>query len=484
MARRFPNPGFINPVLKNELDTQDINAAAAERQKQINDQAAQSYENWRQAQIAQSAQTSQQNQQDLVAAKTVQALSAGLGMGSTKPQQLVYNPSTRQYEQPGVNIVKDQYNPATDRYVRTQTPGYYPTKPNPQQLQQNFQELTSPQQLAIAQRPNSGIDPAITQKLIQGRQEQNEKITTSAITNIADDMSKGNIIFDPKDRKFYRWQADPTQDISTGIKKKVELGPYEYGWLHEGMSRGMIPDLDNYSKNPGASAAPSDLQNVASDLGQPQIPQNNPNASVAALGQALAATKTDVPYDPSNAAGNSSSTMSLTPTGPQPSNMQLGTNYGYQGTMGIPNDPSQMTPAMMRGSIASSLPVANPGLSSDAATAAGQRIAQFVGNPTANSSSYIDNPAIAQASDNASNDIRNFGAGAYNVGTAQPLNAIARFVGGTLGAINVPQLPIANSNLADVNNAIAPTDTDAARRAAFFGALRAKQLATQPDDSQ
>lgn len=476
MARRFPNPGFINPVLKNELDTQDINAAAAQRQKQINDQAAQSYENWRQNQIAQSAQTSQQNQQDLVNAKTAQALSAQTGFGSTAPRKDQWNPNTQQYERPGAIVIKDQYDPSTGRYIRVAQPGYRTAQPTPQQLQGNFQELPTPQQASIAQQPGSPIDPQTTTKLIQGLQEQREKSTTTAITNLVDGLSKGDIQFSPDDRKFYRYQLDP-QNPESGLKKKVPLGPYEVAWMQEAMKRGMIPDIDTLSKNPNAAQAPSDLQNVASDLGQPQTPQNNLNASVAALGQALAATKTNVPYDPSNAAGDSSSTMSLTPTGPQPSSMQLGTNYGYQGTMGIPNDPSQQSPAMMRGSVASSLPVARDPVGIDSATAAGLALYN-VGNDSSGAlSARSDNMFI-----NAPTDIANAASGAYNA-QANVLNYAGRFIGGTLGATNIPQLP--NTPYASLpDDSQAPTDTDGARRAAFFGALRAKQLATQPDDSQ
>lgn len=469
--RRSVNLGFINPTLGSNLDIGDINDAASARQQAINNAAADSYEKWRQAQIDNSAQTTAQNQQDLVNAKTVQALSAQTGFGLSAPQKDIWNPSTQQYERPGAIPVKDQYDPSTGRYIRVAQPGYRSANPTPQQLQSNFQELSTPQQAQIAQSGQAPfVDPATTAKLVQGLQESREKSITTGINNLTDGLSKGEIQFNPDDRKFYRYQLDP-ENPESGLKKKVPLGPYENYWMQEGMKRGMIPDIDQFSKTPARNAAPSDLQGIAQDLGQPA------NSSIPQVQAALASTK--IPY-PMQDVGDSSNTMALTPTGPMPSNMQLGTNYAYQGTMGIPYNPDAQTPVMQRtGSQDSFLPVASrsyptPGL--DSATAAGAQAATTVSKLGSQISS-----GISQIGDNAPNDLANFGRMLWNAPGAAA-NTVARFVSGATGSnlgqySQLPYTPPPDPNAQPLPGQEAQ---DAQLRAAM-AAMKAKY--NQPDDS-
>lgn len=482
MTRQQRRPFPINQQLGATLDTGEINDEAAARQKAINEAAAASYENWRQNQIAQSAATSDQNQQALASAKSQQALGSQFGFNQ-QPQKDRWNPDTQQYERPGAIVIKDQYDPATGKYIRSAQPGYRTSQPTGQQLQQNFAELPTPQQTAIAQSPQGSqfVPPDQAMKLVQGGQEDSEKSIKSQINILAESMTKGDIGFDPTTRTFHQFQLDPVNPAS-GLKVKVPLNPMQIAIMQEGMKRKMLPDIDSFSQSPAQRNTPNDLVNVSQDLGQGGVTAPNGNASIAALAANLANTKTDVPYDPSNAAGNSSSTMALSPYQYQ-GTMQLGTNYGYQGNMGIPNDPNLQTPAMTRASVASSLPVASAPLSSDAATAAGQRTRQFFSNNTSS-----DSPAIAQMSDNFNNDLYNTGTLAMNVPNLVANTGI-RFINGLTGSkfdqigmapyapdVNLSQAPAPSQDVQDAQMRLSMS----AQKAAFMATLRAKQLATSP----
>lgn len=441
--RRRPFP--INSTLGSTLDQGEINDDAARRQQAINEAAAQSYEAWRQKtygapntlqnQAAQSVQDTQQNTQNLVAAKTSQALSAATGFGVAQPQRDTWNPQTQQYERPDTIAVKDQWDPNTGRYTRVAQPGYRSVQPTQQQLQENFAELPTPQQAKIIQSGQAPwVDPASAAKIVGSQQEDREKAVKSGVQKISDMLASGDAQFDPATRTFYSYQLDP-ENPESGLKKKVPFSPIQVAYTQEGMKRGLIPDIDQFSKPPSSNTAPSDLVNVANDLspGSSAITTPNSGATVAQLMSQLASTKTSVPYNPANAAGDSSSTMALSPT-LQPSSMQLGTNYAYKGTMGIPNDPTQMTPAMDR--TGSSLPVARGSVpdAADASTQAGLNAATTLGNLGRQWSSGATNLGAQLPT-----DLVNFGKGIYNT-AANTSNSAWNFVNGLTGS-NLPTVP-------------------------------------------
>lgn len=484
--RRRPFP--INSTLGSTLDQGEINDDAARRQQAINEAAAQSYEAWRQKtygapntlqnQAAQSAQDTQQNTQNLVAAKTNQALGAVIGV-KTAPQKDTWNPQTQQYERPDTIAVKDQWDPNTGRYTRVAQPGLRSVQPTQQQLQQNFAELPTPQQAKLIQSNQAPwVDPASAAKIVGGLQEDREKATKSGIQKISDMLADGSAQFDPVTRTFYRYDLDP-ENPESGLKKKVPFSPIQVAYTQEGMKRGLIPDIDQFSKPPSSNTAPSDLVNVANDLspGSSAITTPNSGATVAQLMSQLASTKTSVPYNPANAAGDSSSTMSLSPYKYQ-GTMQLGTNYGYQGTMGIPNDPTAMTPAMER--TGSSLPVARGSVpdAADASTQAGLNAATTLGNLGRQWSSGATNLGAQLPT-----DLVNFGKGIYNT-AANTSNSAWNFVNGLTGS-NLPTVPtVAYSPDVDPNTQPAPGQDaqDAAMRTSMAALLAKRRQQPIIDD--
>lgn len=258
------------------------------------------------------------------------------------------------------------------------------------------------------------IDPESGMKLIEaGTKNRNDAINTR-INQIGEDLTKGDIKFDPPASQgaapsFYRYVDDPT--LPPGTRKiKQPLSPGEMTLMGMGVSRGAFP-------NPVTGAMAS----------EPGLPNAQPKMSEDDFQQVLNNRANPVPTSsltpilnlPSNSSGDSNSTMSLTPY-QYGSNMSL-TPYAYGSNM-------PLTPTA-----APSPSVATPALP-DSAITARNAVGNFVNRnlPTAEDA---NNAQLGNLVNLPLQGVVN----GYNAGISG-INWLGRFAGG-VGSPQIPRIP-------------------------------------------
>lgn len=137
--------------------------------------------------------------------------------------------------------------------------------PSMDQLKAQFFQLPQEQQASIYAKGGAQfMDPNEGAKLLESISKTKTEAFNSGITGMIGQITKGDVQFNPKDRKFYRYMPDPN-DPTGSLKTKQEITPLEYNYIQEGMKRGMMPDIDMFSTPPKTTTGTAFSSSVGAD---------------------------------------------------------------------------------------------------------------------------------------------------------------------------------------------------------------------------